>query len=122
MWFSKLGVPKQIIRDLGGEFTNETWSEMLELLNIKEKTTAAFNHSATELSKNINAMLEETMTNVNADIEMNELRNQAVFLCSHGEEPIAEQERLLTISNRIWEQCMERDHRERLGLLKGQSC
>ncbi len=42
VWFSKFGVPKRKILDLGGEFTNETWYEMLDLLNIKDKTAAAY--------------------------------------------------------------------------------
>ncbi len=41
-WVSKYGIPEQIIHDLGGEFTGEKWLMMMNMLQIRDRTTAGY--------------------------------------------------------------------------------
>jgi len=43
--FLKLGIPFQILTDLGGEFQNELWKEMCELLGVTRLRTTAYSPS-----------------------------------------------------------------------------
>ena len=66
-WFSKYGVPEQIIYDLGGEFTSDKWMMMMDMLYTKDKTTAGYSPYSNGIVERHNAVLKNTMSKVNVD-------------------------------------------------------
>ena len=69
-WFSKYGIPEQIIDDSGGEFTSEKWLMMMDMLQIRDRTTAGYSQFSNGIVERHNAVLRNTMSNINVDGEV----------------------------------------------------
>ena len=79
VWLSKSGTPCKILHDLGGEFTNEKWETITEPLGIRDTTTAAYSPFRNGVVERYNAVIENTMTKINADPELNFLSQNHIL-------------------------------------------
>ena len=61
VWVSYFGRPKKFIADNGGEFLNEEYREMCEMLNVEEAKTAAESPWANGVCERHNAVIKETV-------------------------------------------------------------
>ena len=67
MWVAYFGAPHSFMSDNGGEFSNETYHEMCEKLNVVTATTAAESPFSNGMVERHNKVLYETMQKTMAD-------------------------------------------------------
>lgn len=74
IWIAYFGCPKKFLSDCGGEFSNESFREMNEKLNIENATTAGESPFSNGICERHNAILAEcmkkTMLDANCDAKM----------------------------------------------------
>ena len=68
--FSKYGIPEQIIHDLGREFISEKWLMMMDMLQIRDRTTAGYSPFSNGIVERHTAVLKNTMSKINVDGEV----------------------------------------------------
>ena len=67
-WISIFGCPKKFLSDNGGEFNNELFRNMAELLNVEVLTTAAESPWSNGITERHNALISEMTRKVLADV------------------------------------------------------
>ncbi len=78
-WFSKYGMPEKIKKDLGGEFTGEKWLMMMDILHIRNRTTAGYSPFSKGIFGRQNAVMKITMSKVSIEEQIEFLQTADVI-------------------------------------------
>ena len=78
MWIRYFGCPGTFMSDNGGDFTNDLFEELCEVLNIIDAKTAAYSPFSNDIVERHNAVLGETVRHLLNDADLKCTPNLAV--------------------------------------------